>query len=173
MFCSKAAGGGGGGGGDSGGGGPTADARAGEGRQMNLQENRAKGTGGSGALDEATRQMRGRNMKKATGAQIAKGKKIGSKLKENRKSDATKQQQQRKAALTKQQQRNQSVSEASQTLRIHTNAVSLFERLQLFTRAFRPLAKLIFHNLVGDLCVKTALKLDEVVGLLKTSRPWL
>ena len=166
MFCLKAAGGGGGGGGggDSGGGGPTADARAGEGRQMNLQETRAEGTGGSGngALDEATRQMRGRNMKKATGAQIAKGKKIGSKLKENRKSNAT-----------KQQQRNQSVSEASQTLRMHTNAVSLFERLQLFACAFRPLAKLIFHNLVGDLCVKTALKLDEVVGLLKTSRPWL
>jgi len=142
MFWSKAAAaGGGGGGGDSGGGGPTADARAGEGRQMNLQETRTKGTSGAGngALDEATRQMRGRNMKKATGAQIARGKRMASKLKEQHKSDPTKQQKQRKAALTKQQQqRSHSVSDARKILRMHTNAVSLFECLQLFARVFRP-----------------------------------
>lgn len=45
---------------------------------------RSQSNGNKDALAQATKQMRGRNMKKATGQQIAKGKKKGKEIKQHR-----------------------------------------------------------------------------------------
>jgi len=57
------------------------------GQSANASENmpqRSQSNGNKDALAQATKQMRGRNMKKATGQQIAKGKKKGKEIKERR-----------------------------------------------------------------------------------------